>query len=254
MADLTLEHHGRIAEMRLHRNALNTLSPGFVRELLDALGGLAADAGVGAVVVSSSAPKFFSAGWDLPELLRLDREGFLESYRAFVDLTIRLAALPKPTVAALGGFTVAGGAILALACDWRVMTTGKAKLGLTEVDLGVPMPQVATLLALDVGGATGARDLLLAGHLFAPHEAQERGIVDRLVEAEHVRDEALAIAGPLAAKPAEAVAAMKRALRAEFVAACERGRLADETAFAAAFFRADVRPLLEAAAEKLVPR
>jgi enoyl-CoA hydratase len=254
MSDLTLERHGRVAELSLSRNSLNTLSPIFVAEIDRVLDELADDDTVGALVLGSASSKFFSAGWDLPELLELDAEGFLAFYRRFNSMSAKLAGLALPSVAAMAGHAVAGGAILALACDWRVMTSGKAKFGLNEVDLGVPMPLPATLLAREVGGWRGGRDMLVAGRLFSPLEALEAGLVDVTVEGENVRDEALERAEGLAAKPAGAAGGMKSALRGAFFEACEAGRLDDEARFREAFFNPGTRELLTAAAEKLVPR
>ncbi len=254
MTDLTLDHHGRVAELTLSRNALNTLSPIFVAEIDRVLDELEGDDSVGALVLGSSSPKFFSAGWDLPELLELDEDGFRAFYRRFNSMSVKLAGLSAPSVAAIGGHAVAGGAILALACDWRVMTTGKAKLGLNEVDLGVPMPLPAALLAREIGGWKGGRDLLVSGRLFRPLEAHEAGLVDATVEGEHVRDEALERAEALAGKPPGAAGGMKRALRGAFFEAWDAGRMADEAGFIEAFFRPETRELLTSAAEKLVPR
>lgn len=254
MAEVEVHRHGRVAELRLTRNALNTISPSLVGELQEALHGLDGDTSAGAMVLASDAAKFFSAGWDLPELLKLDEGAFREFYRSFNALTVRLAAHPLPTFAAIEGFAVAGGAILALACDWRIMTSGKAKLGLTEVDLGLPVPLPAALLAREVAGWPVARELLLAGRLFGPLEALEARLVVATLEPVHVRTEALDRAHALASKPPGAVAVMKRSLQAAWLAEWEAGRAADEAAFVEAFFHAETRPLLEAAAEKLVPR
>lgn len=254
MSDLKLERHGRVAELTLSRNSLNTLSPTFVAEIDRVLDELAGDDTAGALVLGSASAKFFSAGWDLPELLELDAEGFLAFYRRFNSTSAKLAGLPIPSVAAMAGHAVAGGAIFALACDWRVMGSGKAKFGLNEVDLGVPMPLAAALLAREVGGWRGGRDLLMAGRLFPPLEALDAGLVDATVEPEHVRDEALERAETLAGKPGGAVGVMKRVLRAPFEAACRAGREADEALFLEAFFRPETRELLTAAAAKLVPR
>lgn len=254
MLNLNFERHGRVAELVLSRNALNTLSPIFVAEIDRTLDELAEDENVGALVLRSDSPKFFSAGWDLPELLELDEEGFLAFYQRFNFMSLKLASLPAPTVAAIEGHAVAGGAILALACDWRVMTTGKAKIGLNEVDLGVPMPLAATLLAREIGGWRVGREMLISGRLFSPMEALEAGVVDATVEPENVRDEALERAEALAAKPPRAAGVMKRALRAGFLEACEAGRADDEREFVRAFFRPETREDLHEAAKKLVPR
>ena len=93
MSDLTLNRHGRVAEVLLSRNALNTLSPVFVADIDRLLDELAGDDSVGALVLGSSSEKFFSAGWDLPELLTLDEAGFRDFYRSFNAMSLKLASL-----------------------------------------------------------------------------------------------------------------------------------------------------------------
>jgi enoyl-CoA hydratase len=174
---------------------------------------------------------------------------------SFNQLTIELALLPVPTVAALNGFAVAGGWILALACDWRVMTTGNRRVGINEVDLGVPMPAPAAALARNVGGGAGARDMFVLGRLYAPDEALAAGLVDRLAEPDRVREQARALAELAATKPRASAVAMKRILREPFARAVTPEAVrANERQFLEAWWRPDVRPLLDAAAARLVPR
>jgi 3,2-trans-enoyl-CoA isomerase len=254
MSNFQLSRNGRVAGLRLDRNSLNTLAPEFVAELAAALDEVEKDDGVGALVLSSAAPKFFSAGWDLPALLQADEETFRSFYREFCAFTLQLTLLPKPTVACLGGITVAGGAILALACDWREVSEGMKVFGLNEVDLGVPMPLPAILLAERCVGASGARDLVLAGRLLSPAEAAAFGLCERVVPSEDLEDVAFGRAEQLAAKPPGSAGVMKSLLARGFSEACAAGAQADEDLFVSSFLRPEVRPQLEAAAARLVPR
>jgi enoyl-CoA hydratase len=253
MSHLKVQRSGRVAEVVMARNALNTLSPDFVDELRACLRGLSEDDSVGALVLASGAEKFFSAGWDLPQLTKLSRADMASFLRAFNSLTVEMATYPGGTVAALSGFAVAGGWILALACDWRVMTTGNRRVGINEVDLGLPIPLPAMLLAREVTGP-GARDMILTGKLATPEEALAARWIDALAAPDRVLVQAREIAGSVAAKPPGAVAAMKRELRESFIRQVEIDGPANEEAFLQAFFDPRVRPFVEAAAAKLVPR
>lgn len=254
MAELEVVQHGPIAEVLLARNPLNTISPAFVDELATTIGDLSRDPGVGAIVLGSTAEKFFSAGWELPTLLELSREDMADFLRRFNRLTVEIACLSVGTVCAIEGFAVAGGFILALACDYRVMAQGTRRIGLTEVDLGIPLPLPAAVLCEEVTGWRGARELGVAGRLLLADDALALGAVDRVVEPERVREAARDVAKGLAAKPHGAVGAVRSLLRGRLLRAVEARGTDCERAFLDAFFHPEARPLLAAAAKKLVPR
>ena len=130
----------------------------------------------------------------------------------FIRFFDTLRHLPKPTVAGLNGHTYAGGSILALACDERIMAEGDFQFALNEVTLGVVLPaRMVQALAAVVPGPT-ARQMFLEGHAWRAQDAQLHGIVDELVPLSSVRHRALTLARQLASKPPRAFAAHKRAL------------------------------------------
>ena len=122
----TLDHDdGAIRELRLDRPPVNALTPELLAALRDALEAAPA-AGARALVVSGR-PGMFSAGLDVPCLLGLDRAG-IEGLMANLFAALRaLAFSPVPSVAAVTGHSPAGGAVLALMCDRRVMAAGDAE-------------------------------------------------------------------------------------------------------------------------------
>lgn len=254
MGDLKLQRHGRVVLLSLARNSLNTLSPAFVAELRTALAEVARDDAVGALILASEAEKFFSAGWDLPVVLDLDPADMRSFYRSFSDLVVDLATQPQPTFAELGGIAVAGGCMVALACDWRVASSGCRRFGLNEVDLGVPVPWVGVRLALEVAGWRAARDTIVGGALVAPEVALASGLLDAVEEAELLRDVVLDRAEAMAAKPGRAGRLAKAGLREGLRESFEAVRSQDEESFLEAWTADAARPLLAAAARKLVPR
>ena len=122
----TIEH-GRIREIRLDRPPVNALNPELVSGLAEALEQAGREAGG---VILSGREGMFSAGLDVPELLALDRSAMGEFWGAFAGLLETIARMPVPTVAAITGHSPAGGAVMSLFCDYRVMSRGPWKIGL----------------------------------------------------------------------------------------------------------------------------
>ena len=126
--------HGEIRELRLARPPANALNPALIRGLADAVEAAPA-AGVRALVISGR-PGMFSGGLDVPEFLTLDRDGMLGALRDFFRLMRTLAASEVPIVAAITGHAPAGGAVISIFCDRRVMADGDFRIGLNEVQVG----------------------------------------------------------------------------------------------------------------------
>ncbi|MCA9514002.1 MAG: enoyl-CoA hydratase/isomerase family protein [Myxococcales bacterium] len=196
-----------VARLVLDNGHGNAINAAMVGALEDALLDLEA-APPRALVLDGGTTRWFSGGFDLTEVLKLgdrDLRGFL---RRFFELLARLVELPCPTVAAVQGSAVAGGFLLALACDFRVLGEGAQKLGLSEVDVGVAVPATAqVLLAARTTPATSLR-LSLFATLLGPEEALEIGVAEAL----HAdpRGQALALAQALARKPGDAARVTKR--------------------------------------------
>src|SRR5262249_35533727 len=134
----------------------------------------------------------------------------------------RLARFPRPLVAAVNGHAIAGGAILMLACDQRLLARGPARIGLTEVRVGVLFPAWALEGARFATPPQHFPPLICAGRTWQPEEALARGLVDELVEPERLLDRACAVAEELAAIPTAAFAATKAAVRQPMIDAAQR--------------------------------
>ncbi len=186
---------GRVATLFLNDpERRNPLSPGMVEGLLRALEALEEDPEVRAVVLTGRGTAF-SAGADLAFLERVTELGAEENYRhslSLMRLFHRLYTYPKPTVAAVNGPAVAGGAGLATACDLVVMDE-EAKLGYTEVKIGFVAALVSVILVRAVG-EKAAKDLLLTGRLVEAREAKALGLVNRIAPPGKALEEAVALA------------------------------------------------------------
>jgi 3,2-trans-enoyl-CoA isomerase len=212
----TIEH-GTIRELRLARPPVNALDPALMRALREALREATA-AGREAVVLSGS-PGRFSGGLDVPALLSLDRAGILDAWRTFFALMRDLAASPIPVVAALTGHSPAGGTVLALFADHRVLASGDFLVGLNEVRVGLPVPEVLLrALAYTVGERQAAR-LAVGGLLVPPDEALRVGLVDEIAPVAEVVPRAVAWARDLLGRPRAAMAATRALARRPLVAA-----------------------------------
>jgi Delta3-Delta2-enoyl-CoA isomerase len=172
--------HGHVLELCMNRPPVNALSAEFMTELRTAIE-RAPREGAKAIVLSGS-PGRFSAGLDVPLLLSLNREEIAGVWRELYALLGTIAASPVPIAAAITGHPPAGGTVLVIFCDWRVMANGDYKLGLNEVQVGIQLPPVILAGLRRMVGPRMAEQLAVAGPLLSPQEAMQCGLVDELAE------------------------------------------------------------------------
>lgn len=251
---LAVDGELHVATLTLHRpEALNAISRQLAMELLAACAALTELEDVRAVVVTGAGDRAFSAGADLKERRILapdERAAHTAAIEAAADA---LAALPMPTIAAVRGFALAGGAELAIACDLRVAAED-ATFGFPEVKIGIfPGAGGALRLPRIVGTGT-ARDLLFTGRRITADDAYRLGLVDRLVPAESVIEAATDVAALIAANAPLAVRALKQALEESHGRSPDEARRAVNALRAALDSTADYEEGLAAFAERRSPR
>lgn len=210
-----------IAVLTLDRPKANALSPELVAELSRAF---ASSEKARAVVLASSVPGLFSAGWDLPLLIDRDRKAMGKFISDYCDLVRQIFVFGPPVVAAVNGHAIAGGLIVATATDERIAAEGRGKFGLSEVVLGVSVPQCLMEPFRHVIGARAMERLAATGENLTVERALSIGLVDRAVPAETLLDAAVERAGFLAGLSAAAYAAIKRRSRAAAVARFDQAR------------------------------
>src|SRR5690606_8294461 len=178
--------HGDVHELRLARPPVNALDPVLCASLVGAIDD-ALGAGARGLVLSGG-PKVFSAGLDVPFLVRLgaDRGALRQAWEGFFAVARALAGLPVPVAAALGGHAPAGGCVLALCCDYRVMASGLFSIGLNETQVGLVAPDGIQHRLRRVVGPRQAERRLVTGELVQAEQALALGLVDELVEVDHV--------------------------------------------------------------------
>jgi enoyl-CoA hydratase/carnithine racemase len=208
--------HGEVVELRLARPPVNAMNQAMLDALLDSHAS-AVDGGARAVVLSG-VPGMFSGGLDVPELLTLDREAMARFWETFFRLMHMVAASRVPVLAAITGHSPAGGAVLAIHCDYRVATRGEFRIGLNEVQVGLPVPRNIIYALVGIVGTRQAERLTTAGKLISPEEALAIGLVDALAEDPDAAVElCLAEASALLDLPPVAMNATRLAAKADFL-------------------------------------
>jgi 3,2-trans-enoyl-CoA isomerase len=208
--------HGDIRELRLNRPPVNAFSPELIGEILQTVEVAPRD-GKRALVLSGS-PGMFSAGLDVPLLLKFDRSAMAAFWRKFYVLLGALASSPIPIAAAITGHAPAGGTVLALFCDYRIAAERDWKIGLSEVQVGLPLPPVIFAALRRVVGLREAERLAVRGLLMTPVEAAANGLLDEVVPADQVVNRALKWCEDLIALPRAAMEITRRQARVGLVA------------------------------------
>ena len=208
--------HGPIRELRLNRPPVNALSGELIRELGQHVEKAPWD-GMRALILSGL-PGRFSGGLDLPLLVDLDHAQIRVVWRDLYGLIEALARSPIPTAVAITGHAPAGGTVLAIFCDWRVMADGDFKIGLNEVAVGIPLPGVILAALRRLVGARQAERLSVSGELFSPQKALAVGLIDEVTALDQVIERALGWCQGLLALPSEAMTTTRRAARADLTA------------------------------------
>lgn len=213
MEHLLEQNREGILVVKLASGKANALNPPMLEELITVVERASTDSDVLGLVLASDRPRFFSSGFDIHQVFQFDRPTMSQFFGRFIDLYEALLAMPKPVVAAITGHAVAGGAVLALTADFRILAEGDYRFALTEVDLGVELPAKVRRMMIATGGAQAAKEILLGGAFIAPARALAVGLADEIVPLSDVDNRAIARCRTLAAKPPAAFAAIKRTLQ-----------------------------------------
>jgi enoyl-CoA hydratase len=201
-----------LAMLLLSRPPTNAMTRQVYREIVSAADELGRRDDVAAVILFGG-HEIFSAGDDMPELRTLTPPEADTASRVRREAVDAVAAIPKPTVAAITGYALGAGLTLALAADWRV-SGDNVKFGATEILSGM-VPGAMDRLAR-VAGASRAKELVFSGRFFDAEEALALGLIDEMVAPDDVYDAAAAWARRFLDGPSEALAAAKARINAVF--------------------------------------
>jgi enoyl-CoA hydratase/carnithine racemase len=246
-----LEHHdlGPIRTLKLARPPVNALNVPLFEALGAAIAAAPRDGARGLLL--TGAGKLFSAGLDVSVLAGLDAPGLSAFLSSFFACLKALAESPVPIVAAINGHSPAGGAVLALFCDHRIMARGDFRIGLNEVQVGLqPGPLIYKVLKRVVGLRV-ANELLPQGLLLTPEEALAVGFVDELADAAELEGRARGWLERVLALPPVAYAATRAMARADLVALMVEATRRGQSEMVEAWMGPETRAALAALLAKL---
>lgn len=246
---LTITDHGAVREIQIDRPPVNALNPELVAALTDALKAAAGEAGA---VVLSGRDGMFSAGLDVPTLLSLDEQAMSDFWGAFSGLLETVGRMPIPVAAAITGHSPAGGAVISLFCDTRIMADGRYKIGLNETQVGLMLPPFIHQALVRLVGAHKAERLIVSGALVSPQQALALGLVDEVVEgAGETVQAAIAWCKSHLALPPRAMSINRRTMRASLTELFDKDGSGDHDAFIGVWFSEETQNTLRALVESL---
>lgn len=200
-----------IGTLLLSRPPTNALTRQMCREIVTTAAELGAREDAAAVIVFGG-HEIFSGGDDVPELRTLDGDAVVAASRVCQQAMDAVAAIPKPTVAAVTGYALGSGLTLALATDWRI-GGDNVKWGATQILDGLAPTAGAARRLADAVGESRARELAFSGRFVGAEEALTLGLIDEMVAPDHVYDTAVAWAQRFVGGSGETLAAVKAAFQ-----------------------------------------
>lgn len=249
--NIVVERRDRVGLVRLNRpQALNALNDKLMDELGDALLQFDRDDGIAAIVITGS-DKAFAAGADIGAMKDWTyMDVFKSDYITRNWETLR--RIRKPLIAAVAGFALGGGCELAMMCD-IVIAADSAKFGQPEIKLGVIPGAGGTQRLPRAVGKAKAMDLVLTGRMMSAEEAERAGLVSRVVAADRLLDEALAVGGQIAEYSLPALMMAKEAVNRAYESPLSEGLLFERRLFHSLFATADQKEGMTAFLAKRKP-
>jgi len=212
MEHLELSKDGPIATVTLNRGKVNAINERVVEELSDVFHELADDPDVRAIILTGKG-HFFTFGFDIPEFLGYMKDDFIRYLKKFTDFYTYLFVYGKPVVAALNGHTIAGGCMLAMACDYRIMVSGKTKISLNEINFGSSLFAGSIEMLKLLAGQRIAATVALGGDMYYAEDACRAGLIDQITTEADLYAKANQVAAQYAEKDPAAFRSIKKLLR-----------------------------------------
>ena len=251
--NLQFASEGTVALVTLDRpQSLNALNTALLQQLRQAIRQAGDDASIRTVIITGSGQRAFAAGADIRELASMGPLKLQQHARFGQEVFGEIEQLGKPVIAAINGVALGGGCELALACTLRVASE-TAQFGQPEVNLGLIPGFGATQRLPRLVGRGRALDLLLTGRVFDAAEAFRIGLVDRVIPASSLLDEARALAQLLSDKAPVAVRATLEAVRRGAEMPLAEGQALEASLFGLVGASTDMREGVHAFLEKRPP-
>ncbi|CAB4018187.1 enoyl- delta isomerase 1, mitochondrial [Paramuricea clavata] len=175
--------------VEMNRKPVNSISLEMFTELANVIDGLEADPACQGMILTSALPKIFSAGLDITEFMKGDEGRLKQFWESFQNIWLKLYDSRLATVAAVNGAAPAGGCLLAISCDYRIMAEG-ATIGPNETQLGIVAPNWFKDTLVNTVGHRQSEHLLCLGKMLSSADAGDIGLVDHVVEKSNLMAEA----------------------------------------------------------------
>ena len=182
--------NGHIGIISIDRPPVNAINPELVSHLTETFDSFKSNDDINGVVLQGR-DGIFSAGLDITHLFPKDREYIENFWKDFSSLLLSMFSYEKPLYSSIGGHCPAGGTVMVIMTDYRIMAEGRYVIGLNEVDVGLTVPYGLSSVFQYVTGTRNAEDLLLKARLISPDEALRKGLVDELCESATLLDTTL---------------------------------------------------------------
>ena len=248
--NILVETRDRVGLVRLNRpKVLNALNDALAAELGQALAAFDADAGIGAIVITGN-DKAFAAGADIAAMAEWDyqkvyNDNYITSWESVKHTR-------KPVIAAVAGYALGGGCELAMMCD-LIIAADTAKFGQPEISIGTMPGMGGTQRLPRAVGKAKAMDWCLTGRMFDAAEAERSGLVARVVPADKLEEEALAMAAKIAGFSLPVVLKIKEAVNRAYESSLAEGLLFERREFHGTFGLDDQKEGMRAFVEKRKP-
>ncbi|MEE4237013.1 MAG: enoyl-CoA hydratase [Anderseniella sp.] len=245
--NIIVETRDAVGLIRLNRpDALNALNSALITELNEALDMFEQDASIGCIVLTGS-EKAFAAGADIKEM---QSKSYMDTYMGdFIGKWERLADVRKPVIAAVAGYALGGGCEIAMMCDF-ILAADTAKFGQPEINLGVMPGAGGTQRLTRFVGKSKAMEMCLTGRMMDAAEAERAGLVSRIVPADQLVDEAIKVAGVIAAKSRPIAMMTKESVNRAYETTLAEGVRFERRLFHSMFATNDQKEGMSAFAEK----
>lgn len=206
MPKVSVEDRGNFAIIRLNNGGSNAIDAELVYELIAAVKQVRREF---QGLILTGGDEYFSIGFDLPSLLKLDRTEMADFLADFDRVIFDIFSMALPTVCVLAGHALNGGDILALVCDFRFGSAGEKQIGLNGVKMGLPVPYLADLILRLLVGDRDASAMLYEGKLMSMSDAHRVGVIDEIFAVDALEERAIEKISDLLSRPLSGFGAIK---------------------------------------------
>jgi len=240
----------QIKIIQLNRKKANALNHDLINSILNELNKIERDDSIRGIILTGR-EGMFSAGLDIVELYDKDKDYMRDFWILFSNLLLKIYSYPKLIFSAISGHSPAGGTVISIMTDYRIMTTGKYLIGLNEVAVGLTMPVSIGKVFQSLLGIRNAEKMTLTGELVSPVRAHQIGLVDELVSSKHLIDRAKKEMKVWLQLPFEKQINSKLSLREEIITLMQKNIIANNDNFIDSWFSKECRDTMKMIINKI---